>query len=124
MCLGDERMHEVAVCRALIAQVEEVAAARRAHRVRTIKLQLGPLSGVEPQLLQHVYPAASTGTVAEGAELVIEMLPVRIRCRECGAENEAPPNDLACGECGGQRTQLLSGDEMLLASVELSLEKQ
>ena len=47
-------------------------------------------------------------------------LPVRVRCEQCGAETDALPNRLLCGACGDFRTQLLSGDEMLLASLELT----
>ena len=36
-----------------------------------------------------------------------------------GAETPAEPNKLVCGECGDWHTQLVSGDEMLLDSVEL-----
>ena len=80
---------------------------------------MGPLSGVEAQLLKHAYPVASAGTVAEGAELVIEDLPVRIKCSQCGEESEARPNKLVCNSCGDWRTKVISGDELLLMSVEL-----
>jgi hydrogenase nickel incorporation protein HypA/HybF len=44
---------------------------------------------------------------------------VVIRCEDCGAERPAAPNRLICGRCGGFRTRLISGDEMLLANLEL-----
>jgi hydrogenase nickel incorporation protein HypA/HybF len=44
---------------------------------------------------------------------------VRVRCTRCGADCEAAPNRLLCGACGDYRTRLASGDEMLLASLEL-----
>jgi hydrogenase nickel incorporation protein HypA/HybF len=44
---------------------------------------------------------------------------VRVRCEQCGAESEASPNRLLCGACGDYHTRLLSGDELLLVSVEL-----
>jgi len=112
-------MHELAICQALMNQVESIAAERNASSVVSIVVGMGPLSGVEAQLLEHAYPVASAGTVAEGAELVIENLPVRIRCTECGSESEALPNKLVCKACGDWRTTLISGDELILMSVEL-----
>lgn len=112
-------MHELAICQALMNQVESIAAERNARSVVSIVVGMGPLSGVEAQLLKHAYPVASAGTVAEGAELVIENLPVRIKCTECGKESEASPNKLICKACGDWRTTLISGDELMLMRVEL-----
>jgi hydrogenase nickel incorporation protein HypA/HybF len=112
-------MHELALCQALMSQVETIAREHRAERVTAITLGMGPLSGVEAQLLQHAYPIASVGTVAEGAELSIQTTPVRVRCNSCGKDSEALVNRLVCGHCGDWRTELVSGDELLLISIEL-----
>jgi hydrogenase nickel incorporation protein HypA/HybF len=114
-------MHELSVCLALLDQVEAIARQHHATRVERIVLRIGPLSGVEAPLLQNAYPLAAAGTVAEKAELAIETAPVRVRCRECDAESAATPNRLLCGQCGGFRTDLIGGDEMLLAHLELSV---
>lgn len=112
-------MHELAVCQGLMNQVEQIAQRESAERITRILLNIGPLSGVEPQLLAEAFPIAAAGTVAEDAELVIDQLPIRVRCLTCGEESDASANRLLCGACGDYRTQLLSGDEMLLVSVEL-----
>ena len=116
-------MHELSVCNALIEQVEVIAREHRAARVASIVLRIGPLSGIEIALLEHAYPLAATGTVGEDAKLVIESLPVKVKCSQCGAESEVAPNRLLCAACGEFRTNLLSGDEMILASVELMQEE-
>lgn len=114
-------MHELSICQALLDQVEHIARDHGATRVERILLRVGPLSGVEPALLLNAYPLAAAGTVAESAELVIEPAPVRVRCNDCGAETEAAPNRLLCGLCGGWKTRLISGDELLLANLELTI---
>jgi len=117
---GTGPMHELSVCQALIVQVQNVARQHGVAVVKTVNVRIGPLSGVEPDLLARAFPLAAAGTVAEAAQLVIESLPIRVRCDKCGAETAAEPNRLVCGECGDWHTRLLSGDEMLLASVELA----
>lgn len=112
-------MHELSVCQGMLQQLEDIARDHNAKAITLVKLQIGPLSGVEPQLLEQAFPIATAGTLAEGAELVTETLPIRVKCRECGAESEATTNKLVCKACGAWQTQLLSGDELLLASVEL-----
>ncbi len=112
-------MHELSVCQALLAQVENIATEHAAKGVERIVLRIGPLAGVEPRLLQDAFPIAGAGSRAADAELVIEALPLKVRCDSCGAESDAAPNRLVCGACGDWHTRLISGDELLLASVEL-----
>jgi len=116
-------MHELAICQALLDQVESIAAERKAHCVTSIIVGIGPLSGVEAQLLQNAYTIASAGTVAENAELVIDQLPVRVKCTQCGSESDALPNKLICKQCGDWRTTLVSGDELMLLKVELEQQR-
>ena len=112
-------MHELSVCQALVTQVERIALEQRAQ-VCSITVSIGPLSGVEPALLEQAYPLAVAGTCLSAARLVIDSLPVRVHCRSCRKDTEAAPNRMLCAECGDWRTELLSGDELLLSSVELS----
>lgn len=112
-------MHELSVCLSLLDQVEHIARERNAMSVAKIVLRIGPLSGVEPDLLRNAYPLAAAGTVAEDAELVIEDAEVIVRCTACGAESSVPPNRLLCGRCGDFRTRVSSGDEMILERLEL-----
>lgn len=115
-------MHELSICQALVGQLRELAREQRAARIIRVVVQIGPLSGVEPELLRHAYPVASAGSPAADATLVLETLPVRVHCETCGADSAAAVNRLLCGACGDYRTRLISGDELLLASVELETE--
>lgn len=111
-------MHELSVCQALVEQAERIGRQRRA-RVVTLVLQIGPLSGVESELLRRAFPLASAGTCCEGATLEILDAPVTVHCPDCGASSVVAANKLICPECGNWRTSLKSGDEMVLQSVEL-----
>ncbi len=112
-------MHELSVCEALLSQVRATAGTNHATSVGRITVRLGPLSGVEPDLLSQAFSIARNGPLTSDASLHIETQPIRIRCRECGNENEALANRLLCAACNGFRVDLISGDELLLAQVEL-----
>jgi hydrogenase nickel incorporation protein HypA/HybF len=114
-----QAVHELSVCQALIAQVETVAQERGARSVKSVLVRVGPLSGVEAPLLEQAYPLAAAGTVAEASRLLVEPAPIRVKCETCGAECAAEANRLLCASCGDYHTRLLSGDEMMLMSVEL-----
>jgi len=82
-------------------------------------LRIGPLSGVEPDLIRAAFPIAAAGGPAAGARLEIETSAVSVRCPECEAVSEATPRRLLCAACGNWRVSVVSGDEMLLKSLEL-----
>jgi hydrogenase nickel incorporation protein HypA/HybF len=113
-------MHELAICQQLLSQVERIALERGATAVDRVMVSIGPLSGVEPQLLGRAFDVARAGTLAKEAELEVSTGPVRIRCRGCGGEQEARPNRLLCDACGGWQVEILEGTQLMLMTVELS----
>lgn len=112
-------MHELSLCEDLMYQVLTIAKAHHAEKVVRIIVRIGPLSGVEPLLLESAFSISRAGTLAEEAEFLTEALPIHVLCNSCGVESEAVVNNLVCGSCGGYNTKLLSGDELILARVEL-----
>ncbi|NCF14799.1 MAG: hydrogenase nickel incorporation protein HypA [Gammaproteobacteria bacterium] len=112
-------MHELSVCLSILDQVRSIAADRNANSVQRIELRIGPLSGVEADLLRNAWPMASAGTIAVDADLVIDEADIVVRCGTCGAETPATANRLVCGDCGDFHTSVISGDEMILQRVEL-----
>ncbi len=109
-------MHELAVCQALAATLEALDRPPGA-RVKSVRVRVGPLCGVDAALLAHAYPLACAGGIGDGSELEIEPVAVRVRCSRCGAESTAAPNRLLCARCGEWHTELVSGDELSLAAV-------
>lgn len=112
-------MHELSVCQGLLKQVSQIAAEHNATVVERIYLQVGPLSGVEPALLQAAFPIARIDTLAEQAEILIQTMPVQVRCKTCNAQSETKLNNLTCTACGSWQTELLSGDELLIERIEM-----
>lgn len=84
-------VHELSVCRALLAEAERIAVERSARGVQAIHVQIGVLSGVESALMETAWPLACAGSLAEDAQRVIERMPLRVRCLNCGAGGHAAP---------------------------------
>ena len=112
-------MHELAVAQALVEQVDAVIDQHNAAQASMIRVRIGPLAGVVPELLASAFPLAAAGSRMQHAELEFTLAPIQVHCQTCGAETEAAMNRLVCGACGDWHTQILSGDELLLESVEL-----
>ncbi|MCW8927011.1 MAG: hydrogenase maturation nickel metallochaperone HypA [Xanthomonadales bacterium] len=110
----------MAICQGLMSQVEQIARDKGATRVEHIVLSIGPLAGVEPELLSRAFEVARADTLASTAELEIETGPVVVECRSCGAKGGAKVNRLLCPSCGDWKVNLVQGDELLLMSIEIS----
>lgn len=115
-------MHELSLCQDLIDQLEELVATHQARAVAWARVQVGMLAGVEAQLLESAFTIARAGTVADAAELFIEVVPPVVVCDACGRESEVSPGNLRCPGCGSGETRLVRGDELILARVELVVE--
>ena len=113
-------MHELSLCDDLLSQVVAIAAKNNAQSVESITVQIGALSGVEPMLLDSAFTLIKAGTVAEHALLIMQIEPVIVLCRDCGARSEVAANRLLCNACHSHETTLISGDELILASVALN----
>jgi hydrogenase nickel incorporation protein HypA/HybF len=112
-------MHELSICQSLLSQVAEIALNHGANTVERIVIEVGPLSGVEPQQLVRAFEFTRRGSCAAHAELAIETTQVIVSCMVCGAQSHTVSNRLLCGVCGGYRTRIAAGDELRLRRVEL-----
>jgi len=112
-------VHEYSIVQALVDRVEQEARARNATAVHRLQVRIGELSGVEAGLLATAYELFRAKTICEGAELVIEAVPARWACRDCGA-GIATGAPLRCAGCGGF-ARLTSGDEILLERIEMEV---
>ena len=113
-------MHELSLCDDLLGQVVVIAAQNNAKSVESITVQIGALSGVEPTLLESAFTLVRAGTIAEQAQLIMQTSPVTVLCHKCGSHSEVAANRLLCNACQSHETTLLSGDELILASVALN----
>ena len=114
-------MHELSICQALLDEVARIATRHDARVVGRITIEVGPLSGVEPELLARAFEIARAGTCAAEAQLAIAVPGITVRCSDCGVSSRAEPNRLLCASCGGYRTQVLEGNELRLRGVELDV---
>ena len=117
-------MHELSICQTLIEQLEGIAAQHPGKRIAEVHLGIGPLSGVEPQLLAEAFSVARGGSCARAADLRIRESVIVVSCPSCNRQGAATANRLSCPYCGEWRTELVSGDELLLERVELDVMEQ
>jgi len=113
-------VHELSLCDDLLSQVNTIAREHNASSVNSITVKIGPLSGVESTLLESAFAMMREGTVAEHARLLVQLSSVEVCCRRCGKQSKTVANHLICHTCGSSETTLISGDELILASVDMN----
>jgi hydrogenase nickel incorporation protein HypA/HybF len=112
-------MHELAITQSLVKIALSKAEEAGALRIRKINLKIGRLTGYVPEAVEMNFEMMVPGTRAEGAVLDIQWVPIRCRCRDCGAEFRSDQLDLTCPECGQLSGQVIDGREMFIDSIEI-----
>ena len=111
-------MHEQSLVNALLRQVEQVRRQHGGGRVTEVRVELGPLAGVEPLLLVSAFEQLAPGTSAAEATLVIDEVALTAECTSCLCEFEVKDFDFRCPGCGGN-VRVIRGDAFQLVSVSL-----
>jgi len=65
-------MHEQALLKDLLREIESVAAREGARRVVAVSVRIGPMSHMTPDHFVEHFVDATRGTVAEGARCEVE----------------------------------------------------
>ena len=107
-------MHEMSLVEELLAQAERIAAEHRGQ-IEEVFVSVGPLAGVEPQLLQSAFDTLAPA----GARLVIDEIALRVRCESCGQEFEPERLRLDCPACESGNCKVLAGDALMFQRVTL-----
>jgi hydrogenase nickel incorporation protein HypA/HybF len=101
--------------------VLEYARKNNARRVTGVNLRIGVLSDVIPHWAQNYFDMLSKDTLADGARLNIERVPLSLKCRACGIEKTYDEGDWAfsCESCQSLDIEIMSGRDMTVASIEI-----
>ena len=109
-------MHEMGLAQGILEIALDAAAG---ETVRRIELLVGRGQMVKPESLEFSFRLLADGTPSARASFTMTELPVRLRCRRCGAENEVDLLLLDCPGCGSSDVEILAGNELLVKAVEL-----
>jgi hydrogenase nickel incorporation protein HypA/HybF len=90
-------MHEMTVTQGLLNMALEHAGGRR---VTEIYMQVGQLSPVVPESVELFFDYLSKGTLAEGAKLHFDIVPIEMTCLDCKQKADL-------SEWGDERPQLV-----------------
>jgi hydrogenase nickel incorporation protein HypA/HybF len=111
-------MHELSIAQGILDIVQDEAEKNSIERVSAVRLKLGKLTAVEPSSLSFCFELITKGTLAEGAKLEIETVPITGRCNKCGREVTLEDPFGACPDCRGSKINILTGREFYIYEIE------
>lgn len=81
--------------------------------LQRVRIAVGELASVQPELLQYAFAAVVGGTPHAGADLSIDWRPAQQRCTRCGTAAERTPGSwlAECPRCH-LPLQIRGGDEL------------
>jgi hydrogenase nickel incorporation protein HypA/HybF len=123
-------MHEMSVTQAMLDMALKYA---NGHRITDIYLQVGKMSLIVPECVEFYFEYLSKGTLAEGAKLHFETVPLEMTCMDCGRQADLsdwadkPPRAImvqaltrGC-ECGSNNLCVTSGTDFNMVSLEVEV---
>jgi hydrogenase nickel incorporation protein HypA/HybF len=113
-------MHEMSIVTGLLDAVRQETQVHPGKQVVTVRVRVGALRLVVPEIMQTCYAAATKDTPLAGSKLVLEEIPARARCRQCNAEFPVEENWFQCPKCQIPGSDILTGNELDLVGIELA----
>lgn len=111
-------VHEVGIMANILRTAEEAARQGNGSKILKLRIRIGSMSGIVSDALQFAFEALRVGTMADGAELEIEIVPAVCQCRDCNIDYKPDEIDFLCPKCGGSNIKLLKGRELEIISVD------
>jgi len=112
-------VHEMSLMGGVFEVIEKILPQYDVKRVLQVKLKVGELTNAEPDALLMAFEAYSKDTLCEGAELIVERIALRGRCRNCHHEFTVKTMIFLCPNCGDTSIEVIQGEELLIESLEV-----
>lgn len=114
-------MHEMGIAQQLVTiALDAIPDDIENPRVEKLNLRIGKLAAVVEHSLTFCLEVITKDTPLEGVEVIIDEVPVRLRCESCNHEWQTDAPAFGCPACKDGQVQMTSGREIEISSIELA----
>jgi hydrogenase nickel incorporation protein HypA/HybF len=104
----------------MVRVVKDSLTSEQLSRLKRVNLLIGRATAIQEDCLRFSLEAITKDTPLSRAEVNIEYVEPLFRCKECGEEFSSKDWFYSpCPKCGNIGHDLLKGDELSIASVDL-----
>jgi len=106
-------MHELSLAQEILKAVLDEAEKAGSKRIKEIHARVREsIHHMEDGSLETCLEAIAKGTIAEGAEIGIKLIPPTLRCQECDFTFSAQESTLVCPHCRSGKLEELDAEEI------------
>lgn len=113
-------MHELSLCESVLQVLEQQAKVENYQTVTAVYLEIGALSGVEPDAMRFCFDSVVKGSLAEKAQLEIIEIAGQAWCSACNTNVFIEQRYQSCPNCGSYPLQINDGDQMRIKQLEVA----
>ncbi len=112
-------MHEMTIAMNIVDIICQKANDEKAHKINSVELEIGDLSGIMIDSLKFCFEAACKNTIANGAELNINEIEAMAFCKSCKKNFIIESDFSPCPTCNNFNYELLKGKELSIKSFNI-----
>ena len=113
-------MHEMSLCEGMLDILKQQAAKQNYSIVKTVFLEIGKLSNVEPDAMRFAFPVVMRGSLAENAILEITEVTGKAWCMQCQQNVVIEQRYDGCPLCESHQLQITDGQQMRIKELDVA----
>ncbi|MCX6254201.1 MAG: hydrogenase maturation nickel metallochaperone HypA [Bacteroidia bacterium] len=111
-------MHEIKIAEDLSAIVLETAKKENLSKVTKVNISFGQMVQIVPDIFEFAFRETVRNSVAQDTEVDIEIIPVKMKCTNCGNDFQVKEYRFACDICNSTDLVIINGKELFIKSIE------
>ena len=111
-------MHEIRIAEDLSVIVLDAARKENLSKVTKVNISFGQMVQIVPDIFEFAFRETVRNSIAQDAETDIEIIPVKMKCKNCGSDFQVEENLFACNVCNSTDLEIIQGKELFIKSIE------
>jgi len=119
-------MHELSMADAIVKTVLDVAEKNQAIEILEVTIEVGKLTMLNPEQLRFLLEVLTEDTLMKDAEIIIEEIPVEIKCNSCDYTGSTDLDDsdhylmiVKCPKCDERDLEIITGRECNVKNIKI-----
>lgn len=113
-------MHEMSIAESILRIAIAEGLRNQARSVKTIRIRAGELRGIVPEQLSFFFDFVARDTLAAGATLEVEKVPIKARCKTCEHVFMVQNFQFLCPQCNAKDVDTIEGLELMVNEIEIA----